>query len=184
MRRASVSDPGAGATHPFGPWSRRSVWVLLTGAAVVAASVLASASTAAATGDTGEGGAGSLELNADVLVDEAVGGGATGEFVVRGRLFSEEFSARAAQERAAAESRLGVVESLGFERVATSADEYGEARGALFAEYTPTATSGLREAAQESSMLPILALTAGVPVVLVGGAWVGKTRARRKKVSA
>jgi hypothetical protein len=154
------------------------------GTAIVAALVFAPAVAAAATGaagDTGESGAGSLRLNADVLVDEAVGSGTAGEFAVRGRLFSEEFLSRAEEQRAAAADRVGVVDALTFEPVATPVDPYGEARAALFEEYTATARSAAPESVEDSSVVPLLALVAGVPLVVLAGARVGRMRARRKR---
>ncbi|MEY9853784.1 hypothetical protein ABH923_003462 [Leifsonia sp. EB41] len=127
--------------------------------------------------------AGQLELNADVLVNESVSAGSSGDFAVRGRLFSEELSARAHERREARAERLNVVGDLTFEPQAAVADEYQPVRAALFDGYSSEVLAQTREAREESPLLAVLLLTAGMPVVAMAGVSLGRLRARRKGAS-
>jgi hypothetical protein len=163
-------------------WSR-----LFIGGAVsctLAVAVTVGAPTASfATGTTDDNDAGRLDLNANVLVNESVGSGAAGDFAIRGRLFLEDLSARAREQREASAERLDVAGTLTFEPSAV-ADEYQAVRAALFDGYSSTVISETREAREESPVLALLALVVGVPLVLMGGVLLGRFWARRRRVSA
>ncbi|WP_295124473.1 hypothetical protein [uncultured Leifsonia sp.] len=127
--------------------------------------------------------AGQLELNADVLVNESVSAGTSGDFAIRGRLFSEELSARAQERREALVGRLDVLDRLTFEPTAVVADEYQPVRAALFEGYSSEMLSQTREAEEDSQVLAVLALTAGLPLVVIAGVSLGRLRAKRKGAS-
>lgn len=163
--------------------SRLPVRGVLACALAVALMVGAPAASLAA-GDTDDNDDGRLDLNANVLVNESVGTGAAGDFAIRGRLFLEDLSARAREQKEASAERLGVVETLTFEPPEAVADEYQAVRAALFAGYSTEVVSQAREAREEFPVLSVLVSVAGVPLVLVAGVLLGRFWARRKRVSA
>lgn len=136
-----------------------------------------------ATGTTDDNDAGRLDLNANVLVNESVGSGAAGDFAIRGRLFLEDLTARALEQRDASTERLGVAGILTFEPSAV-VDEYQGVRSALFDGYSSTVISETREVREESPVLALLALVVGIPLVLLGGVVLGRCWARRRRVPA
>ncbi|NRD09445.1 hypothetical protein [Rathayibacter agropyri] len=81
-----------------------------------------------ASDDDGEG---RLNLDTTVLVNESVGAGSTGDFAIRGDLFSADVSARAHKEQEAAAGRLTVANTLDFAHVETSVADYQQVRAAL-----------------------------------------------------
>ncbi|MFJ3426627.1 hypothetical protein [Leifsonia aquatica] len=137
-----------------------------------------------ALGDPGDPGDGSLDLNADILVDESVGTGSVGDFAVRGRLFSVDLSARADEQREASAARLDVADSLTFEPPDAGAESYEAVRAGLFADYTSDMHSQTVESREESPVLHLLVLVAGVPLVVLIGVFLGRVWARRRRVSA
>ncbi|MHC2187080.1 hypothetical protein ACVLV4_002747 [Rathayibacter agropyri] len=80
-----------------------------------------------ASDDDGEG---RLNLDTTVLVNESMGAGSTGDFAIRGDLFSADVSARAQKEQEAAAGRLTVANTLDFAHVETSVD-YQQVRAAV-----------------------------------------------------
>ncbi|MHC2187344.1 malonyl CoA-acyl carrier protein transacylase, partial [Rathayibacter agropyri] len=119
-----------------------------------------------------------------VLVNESMGAGSTGDFAIRGDLFSADVSARAHKEQEAAAGRLTVANTLDFAHVETSVTDYQQVRAALFGDYSsreaPTATQ------EESEASPVLygaAAAVVVPLVLVAGVLLGRFWARRKRAA-
>jgi hypothetical protein len=165
------------------PRSRLPAQGILACALAVALTVGAPTASLAA-GDTDDNGAGRLDLNGDVLVNESVGTGASGDYAIRGRLFLEDLSARAHKQRETAAERLGVVDTLNFERPEVVTDEYQAVRAALFDGYSSEVVSQAREAREGSPVLSTLVLVAGVPLVLIAGMSLGRFWARRKRASA
>ncbi|PPF22182.1 hypothetical protein C5C18_14945 [Rathayibacter tritici] len=128
--------------------------------------------------DDGEG---RLDLDTNVLVDESVGTASSGEFRIRGDLFSADVSARAQQEQEAAAERLTVATTLDFGRVKTSVD-YQQVRAALFGDYS--SRDALKVTQEESEASPAsygVVVAVAVPVVLVVGVLLGRFWARRKR---
>jgi len=136
-----------------------------------------------ALGDPRDSGDGSLNLNADILVDESVGTGAVGDFAVRGRLFSPELSARADEQREASAERLDIAGTLTFEPTASESEAYAAVRAGLFDGYSSDVHSQAVEAREESAILPTLALVIGVPLVILVGVYLGRFWARRRRAS-
>ena len=179
MRRASASSPLPTETDDV----RRQTRLRVRIACVLALGLTVGGTAAShAVGKTDDD-AGQLDLNADVLVNESVSAGSSGDFAIRGRLFSEELSARAHERSEAGAERLNVVGDLTFEPHAVVADEYQPVRAALFDGYSSEVLSQTREAREESPALAVLLLTAGVPIVVIAGASLGRLRARRKRAS-
>ena len=137
-----------------------------------------------AVGDDVDDDQGRLDLNADVLINESVGAGTSGDFAIRGRLFMEDLSARADAQRTAAAARLRVVDGLDFAQPEASTDEYAAVREGLFEGYASEAHVASRESRAGSSTVSVLAVLVAVPVVLVVGAWLGSAWAKRKRASA
>lgn len=181
MRRASASKSFPDAEAPVQrPLLVRSFFA---GALAVAVTVGAPAFTFAAD-DADEDGAGQLSLNTAVLINESVGAGSTGDFAIRGSLFSEDLSARVHQQREAAAERLSVVATLDFERMETSAGDYQPVRAALFGGYSPhelPQTAG--EKVEVSPAFYGAAAVVAVPLVLVAGVLLGRFWVRRKRVA-
>lgn len=127
---------------------------------------------------------GQLNLNATVLVNESIGVGSTGDFAIRGRLFSAKLDAKTQEQREAAVERLRAVETLDFAQRQTSVVDYQPMRSGLFEEYKPqNVLQGSQENAEVSPALFGIAAVVAVPLVLVGGVLLGRFWARRKRVS-
>ena len=153
------------------------------GALAVAVTVGAPAFAFAAD-DSDDDGAGQLSLNSTVLINESVGAGSTGDFAIRGSLFSEDLSARVQEQREAAAERLRVVDALDFGRMGTSAGDYQPVRAALFGGYSPQELP--QTAGEEAEVSPALfgvAAVVAVPLVLVAGVLLGRFWVRRKRVA-
>jgi hypothetical protein len=182
MRRASASEryPRTRALPRLSLRARCQV----IGAGVLVGMAVACVPVVSFADDRPDDGSGSLNLNSDVLVNESVGTGATGDFAIRGRLFSAQLSARAHELDVASAERADVAGSLDF-RPAEAADvEYRALRVGLFDGYAVKVLPA-RDASQETSpALYGLVLAAGVPVVLLGGILLGRTWSKRKRASA
>lgn len=142
------------------------------------------APAALATGSADDIDDGLLDLNTNVLVNESVGAGTSGDFAVRGRLFLEDLSARAREQQEARARSLGVVDTLTFEQPHVVAEEYQAVRNALFAGYSTDVLSEARDARVDSPVLYVLVLVVGVPLVFIGGVSSGRFWARRRRASA
>lgn len=180
MRRASASSSRPSET--VDSRSRSRVCRLIACALAVGLSVGGPAASHAA-GRTDDD-AGQLELNDDVLVNESVSAGTSGDFAIRGRLFSKDLAARARERRQSGAERLQAVDGLTFEPRAVVADEFQAVRAALFDGYSSRVLSQTREAREEPPILAALALITGVPLVVATGASLGRLRTRRKRAFA
>lgn len=78
---------------------------------------------------------------------------------------------------------MDVLDRLTFEPTAVVADEYQPVRAALFEGYSSEMLSQTREAEEDSQVLAVLALTAGLPLVVIAGVSLGRLRAKRKGAS-
>ncbi|PPF10261.1 hypothetical protein C5C31_07115 [Rathayibacter rathayi] len=128
--------------------------------------------------DDGEG---RLDLDTHVLVNESVGTASSGDFKIRGDLFSADVSARAQEEQEAAAGRLTTATTLDFARVETSVN-YQQVRAALFGDYS--SRDALKATPEKSEASPVsygAAAAVAVPVVLVAGVLLGRLWARRKR---
>ncbi|NQX13882.1 hypothetical protein HQQ80_19820 [Microbacteriaceae bacterium VKM Ac-2855] len=133
----------------------------------------------------GNDNAGRLNLTTDVLVTESVNAGSTGDFVVRGALFSEEFTARAQAQRAIETERVANVRSLDFSRAETSAVDYQPVRESLFDGYSPQdLVQTAQEVNDDSPTFYGVAALVAVPLTLVAGVALGRFWARRKRATS
>lgn len=173
MRRASASSL---------PQVSRLTVLSFLGSVLAVFLTLSASGTSIATEDTDDRDAGRLNLNSDVLVNEAVDTGTVGNFAIRGRLFSPEINTRAEAQQAAAASRLDAVGQLSFTDTRFTGDEYQEVRTALFADYSPEARSGTRDEQVSTQLVFVFTLALGIPLVLGGGAALGRAWAKRKRV--
>jgi hypothetical protein len=127
---------------------------------------------------------GRLNLNTTVLVNESVGAGSSGEFAVRGDLFSDRLSRRAVEKRERSAERLRVVETLEFTAPEPAGEEYQSVRAALFENYSSDViASAPNERAESSALLGVLAAVT-VPLVLLAGLVLGRFWAGRRRVSS
>ena len=127
---------------------------------------------------------GSLTLNSDVIVNESVGTATTGDFAVRGKLFSDALSSRADVLNEAVTQRLDITEKLSFAPAETAVDEYRDLRETLFDGYTPQVIPVATATAEEPRLLYALLLVIAAPLMLWAGVQAGKAWARRKRAAA
>lgn len=183
MRRASASEHLSSTPTFLRAPSRALLPAILSGALAVILTVGVSTASLA-NDDTDERDPGLLSLNSDVLVNEHVGTGTTGDFAIRGRLFSEGLSARAAELSEESAERLGIADALSFDRPEATADEYEPVRAALFEEYSPQVISAESEISEEPTLLYGLLAVIAVPLVVLAGVRLGTSWAKRKRVAA
>ncbi|MEO7017284.1 MAG: hypothetical protein ABI067_12210 [Leifsonia sp.] len=153
-------------------------------AGVLAFALTVGASVASFADDGTDDDSGRLNLNSDVLVNESVGTGATGDFAIRGRLFSPQLSARSHALDVASSTRLAVAGGLDFRLPESTDVEYRALRGGLFDGYSVKALPARGANQETSSALYGLLLVAGVPLVLLGGVLLGRFWVGRKRATA
>jgi hypothetical protein len=128
---------------------------------------------------------GKLNLNTTVLVNESVGGGSTGDFAIRGSLFSDRLIATADELRARASARLNVVDTLDFAPSDVSSIDFAPVRAGLFNGYTSRdVPQAARDDEQASPVFLGAAAVAAVPLMLLAGVLLGRYWGRRKKATS
>lgn len=132
--------------------------------------------------NTDDDGAGRLGLNVDVLVNESVGTGAAGDHAIRGRLFSNELTAVSRALKQAESERLSRVNALTFESSTTVAGEFETVRAELFHDYNAQVVVSNQARSEASQVSYLLVVVLFIPAVLVGGVFLGRFWARRKRV--
>ena len=174
MRRVSASDDRV----------RRPVLVRsVTAAALAAAATLGLSAFASSTADDdGGGGGGRLELDTSVLVNESGGVGATGDFAVRGRLFSAALSAKAQAQREAAAERVEAARTRDFAERGGGGENYRSVRATLFAGYAPSTNLQVsRPEGERPTALYAAGAAAAVPLVLAAGVLLARSWVKRRR---
>ena len=155
---------------------------VLTGAVVLA--LTTAPAFAFADDEKDDDDSGQLSLNTAVLVNDLGNTGSTGDFAIRGALFSEQLSATVQAHDEATDARLSI-DTIDFSEAKSRAADYAPTRSMLFVDYSSQST--LEAARDESITSPVLGAVAAVvavPVVLVIGALLGRLWARRKRATS
>ena len=173
MRRVSASDDRV----------RRPVLVrCVTAAGLAAAGPLGLSAFASTADDDGGGGGGRLELDTSVLVNESGGVGATGDFAVRGRLFSAALSAKAQAQREAAAERVEAARTRDFAERGGEGEDYRSVRATLFAGYAPsTNLQASRPEGERPTALYAAGAAAAAPLVLAAGVLLARSWVKRRR---
>lgn len=152
---------------------------------IVLTGVPRAASASGDDADNSNGDAGQLGLNTAVLVNDSVGEGYTGDFPIRGSLFSADLSARVQEQREASTEQVAFARTLNFARSETNTGNFHLVRAALFENYSSQEVPrAARETHTTSSVLYGVAAVLAVPVVVVVGLLLGVFWVRRKRVAS
>lgn len=160
----------------------RFVWVSICAVFVTLCTLGCAFATGAGDGNDDTGGV--LNLNTNVLINDSEGTGSAGDFVIRGTLFSAEFSERMQEQRKAVSDLLARADTLDFAHNATSAFDYRPVRSALFEHYSSQEVPRSAQEHTGKSSVFFGVVVVVVPLVMVAGVLLGRFWARRKRVAS
>lgn len=126
-------------------------------------------------------GNGSLVLNPNVIMNDDTQIGSSGDFLIRGQLFSDRLNQLSKNNREAQENLIKQVEKIDFENTNTNYQEKIVVPKNLFQNYQPQVVSSKKDNTTNNDHSPVLFyIFVGVTLLIIGS-FVGRIWARRQK---